>query len=94
MSYEITLYAKEISTKDGKKFTAFESRDKSGNRVNIAFALKGKPAPALGDCPCRINIIDGRKDKRKFFPTVRIYDYNIIDKADDEKSGDDLSDLF
>lgn len=93
MSYIINLYAKEISTKDGKKFTAFETRDKSGNRVNIAFAQKGDPAPALSDCPCQIEVIDGRKDKRKFFATVRIYKYNRIGEIE-KPSGDDLSDLF
>lgn len=92
MSYIINLYAKEISTKDGKKFTAYETRDKSGNRINIAFAQNGDPAPALSDCPCQIEIIDGRKDKRKFFATVRVYKYNKVGTI--EKSGDDLSDLF
>lgn len=92
MSYIINLYAKEIATKDGKKFTAYETRDKSGNRVNIAFAQNGDAAPALADCPCQIEIIDGHKDKRKFFPTVRVHKYNKVGVI--EKSGDDLSDLF
>ena len=88
----INLYAKDITTKDGKKFTAYETRDKSGNRVNIAFMQNGDPAPALSDCPCQIEIIDGRKDKRKFFPTVRISKYKRIGAV--EKKTDDLSDLF
>lgn len=92
MSYKINLYAKEIVTKDGKKFTAYETRDKSGNRVNIAFAQNGDPAPALSDCPCQIEIIDGHKDKRKFFATVRVYKYNKVGAI--EKACDDLSDLF
>lgn len=92
MSYIIKLYAKEVVTKDSKKFTAYETHDKSGNRVNIAFAQNGDPAPALNDCPCQVEIIDGRKDRRKFFPTVRVYKYNKVGVI--EKSGDDLSDLF
>ena len=92
MSYIINLYAKEISTKDGKKFTAYETRDKSGNRVNIAFAQNGDPAPALTDCPCQIEIVEGYKDKRKFFPTVRISKYKRIGAV--EKKADVLNDLF
>lgn len=92
MSYIINLYAKEVSTKDGKKFTAYETRDKAGNRVNIAFAQKGDPAPALADCPCQIEVVEGHKDKRKFFSTVRISKYKRIGAV--EKKADDLSDLF
>ena len=92
MSYVINLYAKEIVTKDGKKFTAYETRDKSGNRVNIAFAQNGDPAPALSECPCQIEILDGSKDRRKFFATVRVYKYKRVGAI--EKAGNDLSDLF
>ncbi len=92
MSHIINLYAKDIQTKDGKKFTAYETRDKAGNRVNIAFTQNGDPAPALSDCPCQIEIIDGHKDKRKFFSTVRISKYVRVGAI--EKHGDDLSDLF
>lgn len=88
----INLYAKEVTTKDGKKFTAYESRDRAGNRVNIAFMQNGEAAPALNECPCRIEIIEGHKDKRKFFTTVRIAKYKRIGVV--EKKADDLSDLF
>lgn len=88
----INLYAKEVTTKDGKKFTAYETRDKAGNRVNIAFMQNGDAAPALSECPCQIEIIEGHKDKRKFFTTVRIAKYKRIGAV--EKKADDLSDLF
>lgn len=59
MNYpEITVYARNIETADGKKFTAYETSDKHGNKVNIAFALKGMPAIAADNCPCRIKLIE------------------------------------
>lgn len=92
MNKIITIYAREVSTKEGKKFTAFETTDKNGNKVNIAFALNGKAAPNGKDCPLLIEIIEAKRDKRKFFPTVRIYDYSVIGKP--EVVQDNLDDLF
>ena len=94
MNYsEITVYARNVETADGKKFTAYETTDKHGNKVNIAFALKGMPAIAADNCPCRIKLIEANRDKRKHFPTVRIWKYEVIDDSERTK-GEDLSDLF
>lgn len=90
---EITVYARDIETKDGKKFTAYETTDKHGNKVNIAFALKGMPSISADDCPCRIKLIKAKRDKRKHFPTVRIWEYEIVD-IPEQSNFDDLDDLF
>lgn len=80
---QIKIYSKDIKTVDGRTFTVYESRDKKGNRVNIAFALKGKAAPEK--YPVTVELISAKWDKRKAFPTLRIWDYKIIDDSTDEK---------
>ena len=79
----LRIYSKDVKTTDGRSFTAYESRDKKGNRVNIAFALKGKAAP--DKYPVTVELISAKWDKRKAFPTLRIWDYKIIDDRTDEK---------
>ena len=79
----LKIYSKDVKTTDGRTFTAYESRDKMGNRVNIAFALKGKAAPEK--CPVTVELVSAKWDKRKVFPTLRIWDYKIIDDNTEEK---------
>lgn len=79
----LRIYSKDVKTIDGRSFTVYESRDKMGNRVNIAFALKGKAAPEK--CPVTVELVSAKWDKRKVFPTLRIGDYKIIDDSTDEK---------
>ena len=79
----LRIYNKDVKTSDGRTFTVYESRDKMGNRVNIAFALKGKAAPEK--CPVTVELVSAKWDKRKAFPTLRIWDYKIIDDSTDEK---------
>lgn len=91
----LRIYSKDVKTADGRTFTAYESRDKKGNRVNIAFALKGKKPPA--DYPVTVELVSAKWDKRKAFPTLRIWDYNIIDNTKDEntpKLPDDIDNIF
>ena len=90
----LRIYSKGVKTADGRTFTVYESRDKKGNRVNIAFASKGKAAP--DKFPVTVELISAKLDKRKAFPTLRIWDYKIIDDSTDEKPTlpADINDIF
>lgn len=92
MNKIITIYARNVETKDGKKFTAYETTDKHGNKVNVAFAMNGKVAPKAEDCPTIIELIEASIDKRKFFPTLRVWDYSTVGKP--ERVNGSLDDLF
>lgn len=92
MNKIITVYARNVQTKDGKKFTAFETTDKHGNKVNVAFALNGQAAPKAEDCPIIIELIQANVDKRKYFPTLRVWEYSVVGKP--EKVNGSLDDLF
>lgn len=92
MSKIITVYARNVETKDGKKFTAFDTTDKHGNKVNVAFAMNGDPAPKAEDCPLVIELIQASMDKRKHFPTLRVWEYSAIGKP--ERVNGSLDDYF
>lgn len=75
--FEIYVYCKEIETKNGKKFKAYETTDtKDKTRLSVAFLQGGDPAPEKS---CRIRVSAARMDERKRFPVLRVEHYEIID---------------
>lgn len=92
MNKIITIYGKQVTSKDGKKFNAYSTQDKNGNVVNVNFIRDGKKAPDLADCPCRIGLTEAWRDKRKFFATLCVKDYDFIENIG--RKEDNLDDLF
>ena len=88
--YNIDLTVKTIKDENGKNFNAYETFDKNGNKINVRFTQDVKPQPPKNNCT--IKIIDGWRDMRKKYPTIRIKSFEIVEKEQTKK--DTLCDLF
>lgn len=77
--FEIYIYCKEIETKNGKKFKAYETTDtKDKTRLTVAFLQAGDKAPEKS---CKIKVTAARIDERKRFPVLRVEHYEIVDEG-------------
>lgn len=86
-SLVIRVYKVEGETKDGKKFTAWETTDTADKiRTTVTFVQDGKQPPKEN---CKIEILDGWLDSRKRYPIIRVKDYNVV--GDLTKRKDTLS---
>lgn len=86
----IDIYVSQVTDKNGKKFTAYETTDKDKNRVSVRFVQGGDKPP---ENPCRIKLINAWVDKRKRYPILRVKEFEKV--ADIEKQDDNaIAELF
>lgn len=81
----IDIYISQVTDKDGKKFTAYETLDNAKNRVSVRFVQDGDKPP---EKPCRIELINAWVDQRKRYPILRVKKYKLISdiEKNDEKT--------
>lgn len=69
----IRVQKKDCTTKDGRKFTAWETTDKSGRRVSVHFCQGTNPPEGTS----MITLDDAWMDKRYTFPLLRVRAYTM-----------------
>ena len=89
---KVYVYPKECQTKDGRKFTAWETTTTANKkRTNVCFVQGKCVAPTEA---CIINIIDGNVDRSRRYPCIWVNDYEIVDEPKSTKAMDELSNFI
>ncbi|MBO5712588.1 MAG: hypothetical protein J6R88_00075 [Clostridia bacterium] len=66
---KIKVIVSQRQTKDGKKFNAYETLDKKGNKMTLKFTQAVKDLPER-TCYANVNVDDMNVDRRKEYPVV------------------------